>query len=1314
MGIENFLTYTEVDPNSRIAVYSPQIVWASLTRNEDAYVYKDKGANFYSGDFTFTFAFRITGGSKGGIIFPFGIESAIGSFLDQTDCLVVGCKRHDLTDVPYIFMNEVVGASVVHAYTFNISEDTTYYLKVVRDESVGTYGTLYCYIYSDSEMGNLLYTLTITLRSKADFQYIYATQNANTGNNYEISGYVENLERVDIVEGGPSVTTYLCEDIDHNSGTGHGEVTDLGDSAVTQHGHCWSTDHNPTIADDKTENGAKAATGLFTSTITGLDPETLYYVRAYATNTAGTVYGDEVELTTFAAGAPTVTTQECTAIQAETATGNGTLVDIGDSAVTEHGHVWATTPYPTTADSKTEKGARDVGVFDSDLVGLTPSEWYYVRAYATNTQGTAYGDHVLFQTPAANIPTVTTQACSAIGPESATGHGNIVSFGDDDVSVYGHCWSTSPNPTTADDKAEQVSPLAPGAFTSSITGLAPDTWYYIRAYATNVYGTAYGNQVSIFTYPGGVIINPWNPVGVDWADDGNFIDIHDDIMEVYIEYGKDRELNEAIPSLMALTVDNFDHKYSPPNAASPYNQDGKTVRPGHRIKLPYGYPFDYFTDVDGVAIENHTVPKDSQFAWTEESGTFSIYDGKLRETAGSGGIAVIDFGEPDAHVQVDFTKGANNDCIIVFRYSDTDNYLYVKTDGTDIRIRKVDGGDDTQVATAALAWANDLTKTVKVILHGAYIYLVVEGALVISTSSTHNQTETEHGVGGPAIDTDARYDNFGGIYSLFYGTIDRIIPYPNKERQTCLIEASDDLKILERHILYRRAYSYTAYPGGTRSFIQEVYKNTANVSQLGEIMDLGETINSSPFKSWWGISGLRVCRNVEREENGFFYQDQDSFWRFEAKAHRTSASHTTPRCIFYQDYETNNLAFTGLKWASGEEDVFNMVSVHVEKSQPHPLNLLTGGQVVWRCAEADVLDGGVASSQLAIPATDSVVIYFESKDFDCLVNLIEPATASNVYRIEGKITDGPFLLGETVTGSVSGHTGKVLEQGGGYIILGDSSGAFDVADIWVGATSAATIAIGYKIEGTVAGGPFLWGEGITTNVSGDTGIVREVGQDFLILESCSGAFNAGDTLTGATSTATMNGTVTITAVGSKTAIPDYQANAAADGSGADKTGNLTVGLSYPVYNSYGKGGKLTLTNDDTSPIYVTRLLVRGDGYNLKDRGSVYVEDVTSKETYGEHSYDVKAEILTSLAEAKILADDVESKEDAPRAKVEITLTNANKEMLTKILSLKISDRITVNYSDMGIDEDFFINKFIYNITEGGLNVEAVLKLEEIS
>ena len=72
---------------------------------------------------------------------------------------------------------------------------------------------------------------------------------------------------------------------------GAGDITNLGGSNVTQHGHCWAITTNPTITDSKTENGAASATGTFTSDLTNLIPGTWYYTRAYAINSSGTGYG---------------------------------------------------------------------------------------------------------------------------------------------------------------------------------------------------------------------------------------------------------------------------------------------------------------------------------------------------------------------------------------------------------------------------------------------------------------------------------------------------------------------------------------------------------------------------------------------------------------------------------------------------------------------------------------------------------------------------------------------------------------------------------------------------------------------------------------------------------------------------------------------------------------------------------------------------------------------------------------------------------------------------------------------------------------
>ena len=95
------------------------------------------------------------------------------------------------------------------------------------------------------------------------------------------------------------------------------------------------------------------------------------------------------------AGSLIVTTQECTDTIAEKTTGHGTLISKGASEVTQHGHVWATSLNPTTADSKTENGAKpNLGQFTSNITGLTPNTTFYVRAYATNTEGTVYGGNV--------------------------------------------------------------------------------------------------------------------------------------------------------------------------------------------------------------------------------------------------------------------------------------------------------------------------------------------------------------------------------------------------------------------------------------------------------------------------------------------------------------------------------------------------------------------------------------------------------------------------------------------------------------------------------------------------------------------------------------------------------------------------------------------------------------------------------------------------------------------------------------------------------------------------------------------------------
>jgi hypothetical protein len=192
----------------------------------------------------------------------------------------------------------------------------------------------------------------------------------------------------------PTVTTTAASNIAYSSATSGGEVTSDGSSAVTERGVCWSTAPNPTTSNETTSNGT--GTGSFTSLITGLSPSTKYYVKAYAINSEGTAYGNEVSFTTSAT-TPTLTTKAVSSITTNSAASGGNVSSDGGASVIARGVCWSTSSNPNTDDQATMNG-QGVGEFTSTIAGLNPGTTYYVRAYAINSEGTDYGNEVSFMT----------------------------------------------------------------------------------------------------------------------------------------------------------------------------------------------------------------------------------------------------------------------------------------------------------------------------------------------------------------------------------------------------------------------------------------------------------------------------------------------------------------------------------------------------------------------------------------------------------------------------------------------------------------------------------------------------------------------------------------------------------------------------------------------------------------------------------------------------------------------------------------------------------------------------------------------------
>ena len=292
----------------------------------------------------------------------------------------------------------------------------------------------------------------------------------------------------------PVVTTTAVTNVAQTTATSGGNVTSDGGTTVTIRGVCWSTSPTPTVAGNHTIDGS--GTGSFISNLTGLTPATPYYIRAYATNSVGTAYGSELQLTTLSVIMPTLTTTSASNITQTTAISGGNVTSDGGATVTARGVCWSTSPTPTTAGSHTTDGS-GTGAFTSNLTGLTPNTPYYIRAYATNSLGTAYGSELTFTTLSIITPTVITTPVTNITQTTATSGGNVTSDGGATVTARGVCWSTSSTPTIAGSHTTDGS--GSGTFVSNLTGLTLNTPYYIRAYATNSLGTAYGNELTFTT-----------------------------------------------------------------------------------------------------------------------------------------------------------------------------------------------------------------------------------------------------------------------------------------------------------------------------------------------------------------------------------------------------------------------------------------------------------------------------------------------------------------------------------------------------------------------------------------------------------------------------------------------------------------------------------------------------------------------------------------------------------------------------------------------------------------------------------------------
>ena len=330
------------------------------------------------------------------------------------------------------------------------------------------------------------YTSSITSLAPATLYYVRAYATNSIGTAYGPERSFTTLAITPTVSSTASATS-----ITSSSASVGGTITSDGGATVTTRGVVYGTSSLSSTFSVTTGTG----TGTYTSSLTGLTPATTYYVRSFATNSVGTVYGTETSFTTIAVEPTVSSTAVAASITGSSAISGGTISSNGGATITVSGVVWSTTATPTIALSTKNTNGAVTGTYTSSITGLAPATLYYVRAYATNSIGTAYGPENSFTTLALTATISGTASATSITSSSASVGGTITSDGGAAVTSRGVVYGTSSLSSTF----SVTSGTGTGTYTIGLTGLTPATTYYVRSFATNSVGTVYGTETSFST-----------------------------------------------------------------------------------------------------------------------------------------------------------------------------------------------------------------------------------------------------------------------------------------------------------------------------------------------------------------------------------------------------------------------------------------------------------------------------------------------------------------------------------------------------------------------------------------------------------------------------------------------------------------------------------------------------------------------------------------------------------------------------------------------------------------------------------------------
>ena len=293
----------------------------------------------------------------------------------------------------------------------------------------------------------------------------------------------------------PTITILPASNVTVTSIKCKGQIQNANGGTITDCGFYYGTSSNPIINGNVVHIGP--STGTFTITLTNLDQNTTYHIKAFATSNLGTGYSSEITETTLS-GLPVCGTTTITQLDPTTVRAESTAYGSNGYNLTEIGFCWSSEHSPTINDQVVTCTYHIEGNYHEYLNPLQPNTTYKVRSYAKSIFGISYGQEMMF-TSLSGLATVTTNSAILSGDYVITG-GDVIDGAGTVIVDEGVCYGSSPNPDLSPSFQHTYDGTAvgEGPFTSYIPKPTNSGYLYIRAYATTRYGTEYGNQVSIY------------------------------------------------------------------------------------------------------------------------------------------------------------------------------------------------------------------------------------------------------------------------------------------------------------------------------------------------------------------------------------------------------------------------------------------------------------------------------------------------------------------------------------------------------------------------------------------------------------------------------------------------------------------------------------------------------------------------------------------------------------------------------------------------------------------------------------------------